>query len=139
MHGLVLLDEEDNVIRPAILWNDDRTQKQTEYLNTVIGQEKLSRFALDIPDFLVEVEEGREPVVLQITDPQIMPGYGDVETKCYAYLRETINATNPDLILATGDLIYGEFDHDGAGFVDFVEFMDSFEIPLGARVLQSRQ
>ena len=92
-------------------------------------EDTVTYFALDIPDFLVEVEEGREPVVLQITDPQIMPGYGDVETKCYAYIRETINATNPDLILATGDLIYGEFDHDGAGFVDFVEFMDSFEIP----------
>ena len=48
MHGLVLLDEEDNVIRPAILWNDGRTQKQTEYLNTVIGQEKLSRYIANI-------------------------------------------------------------------------------------------
>ena len=48
MHGLVLLDEEDNVIRPAILWNDGRTQKQTEYLNTVIGQEKLSRYTANI-------------------------------------------------------------------------------------------
>ena len=48
MHGLVLLDEEDNVIRPAILWNDGRTQKQTEYLNTVIGQKKLSRYTANI-------------------------------------------------------------------------------------------
>lgn len=42
MHGLVILDEEDRVIRPAILWNDGRTQKQTDYLNNVIGKEKLS-------------------------------------------------------------------------------------------------
>ncbi|MBE5740343.1 MAG: xylulokinase [Clostridiales bacterium] len=48
MHGLVLLDAEDNVIRPAILWNDGRTQKQTEYLNTVIGQEKLSQYTANI-------------------------------------------------------------------------------------------
>ena len=48
MHGLVLLDEEDNVIRPAILWNDGRTQKQTEYLNTVIGQERLSQYTANI-------------------------------------------------------------------------------------------
>lgn len=34
MHGLVVLDENDNVIRPAILWNDGRTQKQTNYPNT---------------------------------------------------------------------------------------------------------
>ena len=28
MHGLVVLDEDDDVIRPAILWNDGRTQKR---------------------------------------------------------------------------------------------------------------
>ena len=42
MHGLVILDENDNVIRPAILWNDGRTDKETEYLNTVVGKQKLS-------------------------------------------------------------------------------------------------
>jgi len=42
MHGLVALDEHDNVIRPAILWNDGRTEQETVYLNTVIGTEKLS-------------------------------------------------------------------------------------------------
>ena len=33
MHGLVVLDEDDNVIRPCILWNDGRTAKQTDYIN----------------------------------------------------------------------------------------------------------
>ena len=33
MHGLVVLDEHDQVIRPAILWNDGRTAKEVEYLN----------------------------------------------------------------------------------------------------------
>lgn len=42
MHGLVMLDEEDRVIRPAILWNDGRTQEETEYLNQVIGEKKLA-------------------------------------------------------------------------------------------------
>lgn len=41
MHGLVLLDENDNVIRPAILWNDSRTVEEVDYLNNVIGKEKL--------------------------------------------------------------------------------------------------
>ena len=31
MHGLVVLDRDDNVIRPCILWNDGRTEKQTAY------------------------------------------------------------------------------------------------------------
>ena len=38
MHGLVALDDKDQVIRPAILWNDGRTTKQVAYLNEVIGR-----------------------------------------------------------------------------------------------------
>lgn len=48
MHGLVVLDEEDNVIRPAILWNDGRTGGETEYLNTVVGKETLSKYTANI-------------------------------------------------------------------------------------------
>ena len=48
MHGLVALDKEDKVIRPAILWNDGRTAKQTDYLNQVIGKEKLSEYTANI-------------------------------------------------------------------------------------------
>ena len=48
MHGLVVLDENDEVIRPAILWNDGRTGKETEYLNDVIGKEKLSAYTANI-------------------------------------------------------------------------------------------
>ena len=48
MHGLVVLDEHDNVIRPAILWNDGRTAKQVDYLNGVIGKDKLSAWTANI-------------------------------------------------------------------------------------------
>lgn len=48
MHGLVVLDEEDRVLRPAILWNDGRTGKETDYLNTVIGKETLSGYTANI-------------------------------------------------------------------------------------------
>lgn len=48
MHGLVILDKDDNVIRPAILWNDGRTTKETNYLNDVIGKDKLSQYTANI-------------------------------------------------------------------------------------------
>lgn len=48
MHGLVILDSQDQVIRPAILWNDGRTGKETNYLNEVIGKEKLSEYTANI-------------------------------------------------------------------------------------------
>ena len=48
MHGLVVLDRDDNVIRPAILWNDSRTAAQVDYLNDVIGKQKLSAWTANI-------------------------------------------------------------------------------------------
>ena len=48
MHGLVVLDENDQVIRPAILWNDGRTDEETAYLNEVIGTKKLSELTANI-------------------------------------------------------------------------------------------
>ena len=48
MHGLVILDENDVVIRPAILWNDGRTIKECDYLNQIIGKEQLSKYTANI-------------------------------------------------------------------------------------------
>ena len=48
MHGLVVLDRDDQVIRPAILWNDGRTARQVDYLNNVIGKERLSAWTANI-------------------------------------------------------------------------------------------
>ena len=42
MHGLVILDKNDNVIRPAILWNDGRTTKECDFLNNQYGKDKLT-------------------------------------------------------------------------------------------------
>lgn len=98
-------------------------------------------------DFVVEVEEGRDPVVLQLTDTQIIDAgqqrteqrldsvaqeywaTDQVEECCYDYLQEIITQTHPDLILITGDVVYGEFDDSGTALKSFVEFMESFGIP----------
>ena len=48
MHGLVILDEQDKVIRPCILWNDGRSEKQCDYLNNVIGRNRLSEYTANI-------------------------------------------------------------------------------------------
>ena len=48
MHGLVTLDSEDKVIRPAILWNDGRTGAEVDYLNNTIGKDKLSEYTANI-------------------------------------------------------------------------------------------
>ena len=48
MHGLVVLDKDDHVIRPAILWNDGRTAPQVDYLNNEIGKATLSELTANI-------------------------------------------------------------------------------------------
>ncbi len=48
MHGLVALDSWDSVIRPAILWNDGRTEEETSWLNRELGKTKLSKLTANI-------------------------------------------------------------------------------------------
>ena len=48
MHGLVALDKECKIIRPCILWNDGRTEKQTKFLNEEVGRERLSEYTGNI-------------------------------------------------------------------------------------------
>ena len=43
MHGLVLLTEDGGVLRPAILWNDQRTGAQCDEIRTRVGKENLIR------------------------------------------------------------------------------------------------
>ena len=118
---------------------DEKGMKQVSQEATVI----LS--AYNIPDFVVEVEAGKEPIVLQLTDTQIIdagqtrPGRGGVDhnfwatdkmdERCFNYITEIVNATKPDLILLTGDIIYGEFDDNGSVWLSFIEFMEDFQIP----------
>ena len=41
MHGLVLLDRAGEVLRPAILWNDQRTAAECDAIRTAVGPERL--------------------------------------------------------------------------------------------------
>ena len=42
MHGLVALDADDRVLRPAILWNDQRTAAECAEIEERVGLERLS-------------------------------------------------------------------------------------------------
>ena len=83
--------------------------------------------ALNIPDFLVEVEEGRDPVVLQLSDTQTWSWGAAPEEQCYKYVREVVGKTNPDLIIVTGDLVYGRFDPNGSLLKSLIAFMETLD------------
>ena len=97
-------------------------------------------------DFIVEIPKGKTPVILQLSDPQMLDSSQAVsgrlsegedtywakdkkEERCFKYIRETVESTHPDLIIIAGDIVYGEFDHNGSALLSFVEFMESLGIP----------
>ena len=99
----------------------------------------------ELVDFVLEVENGRDVVILQLTDTQIIdPGQARTTerlgnknplteqakyTNCYRYIEDAVKKTNPDLILLTGDLVYGEFDDSGEVFKGLISYMESLDIP----------
>lgn len=99
----------------------------------------------ELVDFVVQAEEGREFRILQLTDTQIIdPGQsryperiGDTTPitdevlykEVFYYIEEAIKRTDPDLIIMTGDIVYGEFDDSGEILCKIVDYMESFGIP----------
>lgn len=86
-------------------------------------------------------------VILQLTDMQVIDAgqcrtpdrlndkeYAawkteNVEKCCYSPIRRVVEASQPDLLIITGDMIYGEFDDSGRALDSFIAFMESFGIP----------
>ncbi len=96
----------------------------------------------DYVDFLVDVESGREIRVLQLSDVQTIdasqkrtPGRISDSSKpdtfngYEKYIGQVVESYQPDLIIVTGDNTYGEFDDSGESLLNWIEFMDSFQIP----------
>src|SRR3982750_3167926 len=44
MHGLVMLDENGEVIRPALIWCDQRSQKQVDFINAKLGRANVLKY-----------------------------------------------------------------------------------------------
>lgn len=110
----------------------------------------------DIPgaDFLIELPEGHEPRILQVTDTQTIVLSGvrktknntrydqvsgaffndseeshDEDIRAWRYVEEAVNKQNPDFIVMTGDNIYGQTDDSGEQWLRMIEKMDAFGIP----------
>lgn len=98
-------------------------------------------------DFELKIKHDGDINILQLTDMQVIDSSqrrtpdrlcereiniwaeNTKEENLYKHIEYLVGKTKPDLILITGDIIYGEFDDSGRSFREFVEFMDSFEIP----------
>lgn len=129
------------------LFSDATCSKQIAAKDTETDMlDKLVDFFVD-----VDVPDGRDIIVLQITDTQIIDSetmrrpdrldatsissyrnttdHDSMEKYCFQYLREMVSEINPDFIIMTGDNTYGEFDDDGHILLRLIEVMESFGIP----------
>ena len=100
---------------------------------------------LGIPDFIVDVPVGHDPVVLQLTDTQLIDSAqarsplsqtyqahwaaDRFDDLCFNYLDEIIAAANPDFIIITGDLVHGMYDDKGTSLLALIDYMESKKIP----------
>jgi len=98
-------------------------------------------------DFVLDFDTERDIKVLQITDTQIIDAAqcrtpnrlgeaqktawdpAQMDSILFNELRTLVEKEKPDLIVMTGDNVYGEFDDKGTSLKKLIEVMDGFEIP----------
>ena len=105
MHGLVALGKDLQILRPAILWNDQRTMSQCEYIHEVVGG---------------------IPKLVELTNNQMLPGYtgGKIlwmrehEPKLYEKTRVFLNPKDYIRYLLTGEFATEVSDASGTGLFD---------------------
>ncbi len=97
-------------------------------------------------DFSV-IQKGKELRILQLTDMQVIDSSQkrfperlvaeetekwqpqNVKEMLFDSMDRLVEETNPDLIIITGDIIYGEFDDTGKSLLTFIDKMESYNIP----------
>lgn len=98
-------------------------------------------------DFVVDIDEDRDIKILQLTDVQTIDSSQqrksgrltkesadryipeNMDVLAFDIMRWVIDFVKPDLIVHTGDNVYGEFDDNGSALTRLIDFMDSFKIP----------
>jgi len=103
MHGLVLLDEHGQVLRPAILWNDQRTQAQCDEIHRRIGRERFIQVSGNV-------------ALTGFTAPKIL-WVQENEPEVYARARHVLLPKDYIRFMLTGE--YGMDKADGSGTVLF--------------------
>jgi xylulokinase len=121
MHGSVFLDESDEVIRPAILWCDQRTARQCETITETVGGEDV-------------IAETLNPVLTGFTAPKII-WLRDEEPENYARVRKILLPKDYVRLRLTGDYATEVSDASGTSLLNVPErrwsdvMLDRLQIP----------
>jgi xylulokinase len=123
MHGSVFLDAQNNVLRPAILWNDQRTVKQCEWLTKTIGSENLVNLI-------------GNPVLTGFTAPKIV-WLRDNEPDVYAKVVKVLLPKDYIRFKLTGEFATEVSDASGTALFDVAHRRWSTEMLAAADIPRS--
>jgi len=121
MHGSVFLGSSGEVIRPALLWNDQRTGKQCAEITERVGAERLRRIT-------------GNPALTGFQAPKVL-WLRDEEPDCYARVTHVLLPKDYVRLRLTGELATDASDAAGTLFLDLRErrwsdpILDALEIP----------
>ena len=122
MHGLVLLDKSGAVLRPAILWNDQRTGIQCDQINQKVGQKKLLSIS-------------GSPALAGFTAPKIL-WIRENEPEIYKQIERVLLPKDYIRYRLTGDFATDCADASGTSLLDITkrdwspEILKALDIPL---------
>jgi xylulokinase len=114
MHGLVLLDAANQVIRPALIWCDQRSQAQVDEINSVVGPETVLRCTAN-------------PVLTGFTLPKLL-WVRDNEPHSFARVKKILLPKDYLRFQLTGEYASDVSDASGTALFDVVNRRWSFEL-----------
>src|SRR5271157_1246361 len=114
MHGLVILDAADEVIRPALIWCDQRSQEQVDFVNAKLGRETVLRYIAN-------------PVLTGFTLPKLL-WVRDHEPRNFARVRKMLLPKDYVRFRLTGEYASEVSDASGTAVFDVVRRRWSFEM-----------
>jgi xylulokinase len=114
MHGLVILDEADQVIRPALIWCDQRSQPQVDWINQTAGKEMVVRSTAN-------------PVLTGFTLPKLL-WVRDNEPGQFGRVRRMLLPKDYIRFQLTGEYASDVSDASGTALFDVVQRRWSLEL-----------
>ena len=114
MHSLVMLDENNEVLRKAILWNDQRTAKQVDEINQIVGAKR-------------HIELTSNPPLTGFTSPKIL-WIRENEPETYAKCKHILLPKDYIRFKLTGKYVSDVSDASGMGLLNVRERVWSQEI-----------
>ena len=131
MHGLVILDASYQVIRPALIWSDERSQPQVDWINHTVGKDAVLRYTAN-------------PVLTGFTLPKLL-WVRDNEPRNFERVKKMLLPKDYVRFRLTGEFASDVSDASGTALFDVVqrrwsfEMMDALKLDRGilARVYES--